>query len=104
VATNFRTVLCGKTVKLTTKNVQGHTFPPDRQVFWHKGECKKVRTGKPDGLFCTRSEIPPVRYSADSCEGEQPEEEKALHPISLIQQEEKDFSLKKRSSLSVTIL
>jgi len=41
---------------------------------------------------------------ADSCEGEQPEEEKALHPISLIQQEEKDFSLKKRSSLSVTIL
>mgnify|MGYP007073468980 CR=1 FL=1 len=33
-----------------------------------------------------------------------PEEEKALHPISLIQQEEKDFSLKKRSSLSVTIL
>jgi len=67
-------------------------------------ECKKVRTGKPDGLFCTRSEIPPVRYSADSCEGEQPEEEKALHPISLIQQEEKDFSLKKRSSLSVTIL
>jgi len=42
--------------------------------------------------------------SADSCEGEQPEEEMALHPISLIQQEEKDFSLKKRSSLSVTIL
>ena len=41
---------------------------------------------------------------ADSCEGEQPEEEKALHPISLIQQEEKDLSLKKRSSLSVTIL
>jgi len=41
---------------------------------------------------------------ADSCEGEQPEEEKALYPISLIQQEEKDFSLKKRSSLSVTIL
>jgi len=48
---------------LTTKNVQGHTFPPDRPVFWHKVECKKVRTGKPDGLFCTRSEIPPVRYS-----------------------------------------
>ena len=65
---------------------------------------QKSSSETPDEPFCTRSEIPPVRYSADSCEGEQPEEEKALHPISLIQQEEKDFSLKKRSSLSVTIL
>ena len=68
------------------------------------GCSQEVQTTNVDGLFCTRSEIPPERYSADSCEGEQPEEEKALHPISLIQQEEKDFSLKKRSSLSVTIL
>lgn len=89
---------------MTTKNVQGHTFPPDRPVFWHKVECKKVRTGKPDGLFAHEARYRLCGTEADSCEGEQPEEEKALHPISLIQQEEKDFSLKKRSSLSVTIL
>jgi len=42
---------------------------------------------------------------ADSCEGEQPEEEKALHPISLIKQEEKDFTLSQGiSALAVTIL
>ena len=87
---------------MTTKNVQGHTFLPDRPVFWHKVECKKVRTGKPDGLFCTRSEISPVRYSADSCEGEQPEEEGG-HPI-FQKQEEKDFMIQKGVALPVTIL
>ena len=61
-------------------------------------------SSRTDELFCTRSGIPPVRHMDHDCEGEQPEEEMALHPISLIQQEEKDFSLKKRSSLSVTIL
>ena len=55
---------------------------------------QKSSSETPDEPFCTRSGTLPVRRMGHSCEGEQPEEEKALHPISLIQQEEKDFSLK----------
>ena len=89
---------------MTTKNVQGHTFPPDRQVFWHKWNAKKSVPENRTDFFAHEARYRLCDTVADSCEGEQPEEEKALHPISLIQQEEKDFSLKKRSSLSVTIL
>ena len=66
--------------------------------------CKKAHPCFRMSFFAHEARYRLCGTVADSCEGEQPEEEKALHPISLIQQEEKDFSLKKRSSLSVTIL
>ncbi len=48
---------------------------------------KKARP-KPDGLFCTRSGIPPVRHLYHDCEGEQPEEEN-MFPISPNNQKKK---------------
>ena len=66
--------------------------------------CKKAHPCFRMSFFAHEARYRLCGTEADSCEGEQPEEEKALHPISLIQQEEKDFSLKKRLSLSVTIL
>lgn len=53
-----------------------------------------------DGLFCTRSEIPPVRRGR-GCEGEQSEED-SLRPIS--QNKKKKISQSEGFALAATLL
>ena len=87
---------------MTTKMVQGHTFPRMSRALPVLG-MQKSPSSLGRAFLHTKRNIA-CAVSADSCEGEQPEEEKALHPISLIQQEEKDFMIQKGVALSVTIL
>ena len=85
---------------MTTKMVQGHTFPRMSRALPVLG-MQKSPSSLGRAFLHTKRNIA-CAVSADSCEGEQPEEDGG-HPI-FQKQEEKDFMIQKGVALPVTIL